>query len=122
ANNESADSVANTDRLSQTGSEAPMSLGGGRPESLLLNQLRQLLTRGQRRVAITFAQSNGLFDHAMALAYLLSFQTAANVGGGGSSGNSHQLLASLPGGDCGLMIATIRKFITSTLETSDPRK
>ena len=99
-NNETADS--STDKLSQAGSDqvAPN-------KKQLLAHLRQLLMRGQRRVAITYAQNNGLFDHAIALAYLISFQ---------SPNGAMQAV------DNGLMISTIRKFISSTLATSDPRE
>mgnify|MGYP006938791395 CR=1 FL=1 len=76
----------------------------------LLSHLRQLLMRGQRRVAITFAQNNGLFDHALALSYLLSFLSSS------SNTNLGQVV------DNNLMISTIKKFITTTLSTEDPRK
>ena len=79
----------------------------------LLSHLRQLLMRGQRRVAITFAQNNGLFDHAMALSYLFSFLSSSlNTT---ASTNLGQVI------DNNLMISTIKKFITSTLSTDDPR-
>nr|XP_027205171.1 uncharacterized protein LOC113798786 isoform X2 [Dermatophagoides pteronyssinus] len=78
----------------------------------LLSHLRQLLMRGQRRVAITFAQNNGLFDHAMALSYLFSFLSSSlNTT---ASTNLGQVI------DNNLMISTIKKFITSTLSTDDP--
>lgn len=63
--------------------------------------------RGQRRVAITFAQNNGLFDHAIALAFLFSFQSPSGA---------------VQSMDNGLLISTIRKFISTTLAATDPRE
>ncbi|KAF7496120.1 hypothetical protein SSS_00200 [Sarcoptes scabiei] len=74
-----------------------------------LSHLRQLLMRGQRRVAITFAQNNGMFDHAISLSYLLSFLSPQT-----HTTNIGQVI------DNGLMISTIRKFITTTLTAEDP--
>ena len=88
--------------MSQTGSDQASA-----NREQLLARLRELLMRGQRRTAITYAQNNGLFDHAIALAYLISFQSPNGA------------LAAV---DNGLMISTIRKFITTTLATSDPRE
>ncbi|KAI2804033.1 hypothetical protein BLOT_008175, partial [Blomia tropicalis] len=67
-NNDSTD--LSTDKLSQTGSDQV-----SQSKEQLLGHMRKLLMRGQRRVAITFAQNNGLFDHAIALAYLTVFLT-----------------------------------------------
>lgn len=78
----------------------------------LISHLRQLLMRGQRRVAITFAQNNGLFDHALTLSYLLSFLSPSL---NSASTNLGQVI------DNNLMISTIKKFITSTLSIEDPR-
>ena len=69
ANNDTTDSV--TDKLSQSGSDQ-------QNRDQLLSHLRQLLMRGQRRVAITFALNNGLFEHAIAIEYLANFQNDTN--------------------------------------------
>jgi len=106
--NDSIDYNSNLDRSSQAESTDRPTQGPGfdRPtQEQLLGSLRQTLMRGQKRVAINFAQGNGLYDHAMSLVFLTTFQPS-----GGS-----QL-------DNALMISTIKKFITSTLEPSDPSK
>lgn len=97
-NNDSTD--LSTDKLSQTGSDQV-----SQSKEQLLGHMRKLLMRGQRRVAITFAQNNGLFDHAIALAYLTVFLTPNVV---------------TQGFDNGTMISTIRKFINTTLNVTDP--
>lgn len=97
-----------SEKLSQSGSEA-ITKDYYRD---LLTHLRQLLMRGQPRVARTFAQNNGLFDHALALSYLLSFLSPTVTDG--TSTNLGQLI------DNGMMISTIRKFITTTLSPQDP--
>lgn len=91
----------NTEKMSQTGSSE---VAVWREQHL--QPLRQMLMRGQRRMAITYAQNNSLFDHALALSYLTTFQTS----------NSPFPV------DNGLMLSTIRKFISSSLSTTDPRK
>lgn len=107
-----------SEQLSQTGSENALNslpyqslitTSGNSSKDQSLHQLRQLLMRGQPRIAITVAQNNGLFDHALALSYLMSFQF-----------NSPQ--NSVVSTDNNLIIGTIRKFITTTLSSSDPRE
>lgn len=89
--------VNSAEKMSQTGS-------GELWKEQQLTPLRQMLMRGQRRVAITYAQNNGLFDHAIALAYLTTFPSSY---GTSSVDNS-------------LILSTIRKFITTSLSTTDP--
>lgn len=98
-----------SERVSLSGSEAKDHYRD------LLSHLRQLLMRGQRRVALTFAQNNGMFDHALALSYLFSFLSNENNNFNIHNANVGQLI------DNGLIITTIRKFI-STLSVDDPCK
>ncbi|OTF81280.1 STOP and ACE1 domain containing 26s proteosome regulatory subunit, partial [Euroglyphus maynei] len=100
--------VEDSEKLSQSGGSEVVTKDYYRD---LISHLRQLLMRGQRRVAITFAQNNGLFDHALTLSYLLSFLSPSL---NSASTNLGQVI------DNNLMISTIKKFITSTLSIEDP--